>query len=449
MRTLLQNKSKGAIAARTAFIAAVILIAACAIMYAGRNGLAYGNEDKSKSNGAPSEAPPREVIVSVVHCQSLLLTTEMPGRASPFLVGEIRPQVSGLIQERLFAEGADVEAGQTLYQIDPALFQAAVNNAEAGLEASSKAARQARAALEASLAGVEQQKAVLELAEINRRRLVALAKDGAVSLMERDQIVMETNVAKAALRSAEAQVKRAREAVQVADASIKQAAAMLETVRINLQYTSITAPISGRIGRSHVTVGAMVTAYQPQPLATIQQLDPIYVDVPQSTADLLRLRHRLQDGRLNDKGPGLNTVRLLLEDGTEYSREGTFQFRDVTVDPSTDSVILRIVFPNPDGLLLPGMFVRAAINEGVNPAAMLVPQQGVTRDRKGNPLTLIVNDTNEVEQRKITLDRAMGDQWLVVGGLDVGDRVIIEGLQWIKPGSAVKVASSDVGEATP
>ena len=212
----------------------------------------------------------------------------------------------------------------------------------------------------------------------------------------------------------------------------------METARINLAYTRITAPISGRIGRSSVTEGAIVTAYQPQALATIQQLDPIYVDVPQSATDLLRLKQRLANGQIDRSDGGHETVVLTLPDGTAYPREGTLQFQEITVDPTTGSVTLRAVFPNPDDALLPGMFVQTIIKEGINKAAILVPQQGVSRDRRGNPTALIVDDDSKTALRMLTVDRAVGDQWLVSAGLAPGDRVIVEGLKMLRPGTTVE-----------
>jgi membrane fusion protein (multidrug efflux system) len=245
--------------------------------------------------------------------------------------------------------------------------------------------------------------------------------------------------------TAEAQKKRDREAVAAAEAAIRQAEAALAIARISLGYTRITAPISGRIGRSHVTEGAIVTAYQPAALATIQQLDPIYVDVPQATTELLRLQHRLEEGRINRNGSNLNKVQLMLENGAPYPLEGTLQFRDVSVDPSTGSVILRMVFPNPNGVLLPGMFVRTLVKEGVNDQAILIPQQAVSRDPKGNPTALIVDAEEKVRQRMLTLDRAIGNQWFVIAGLSPGERLIVEGMQKVRPGAAVKAVPFNGG----
>jgi len=395
---------------------------------------------------SPQAPPVPEVATVTVQPQQVVLTAELPGRTAAYLIAEIRPQVSGLVQKRLFTEGSDVKAGDVLYQIDPAPFQAALENAAANLDVARKTADQARAALAASLANVTRQKATLELARINRRRFEDLFKDKAVSASDRDQAVTNADVAEAALQAAEAQVDSDRKAIAAAEAAIKQAEAAVETARINLGYTKITAPISGRIGRSTVTDGAIVTAYQPMALATIQQLDPIYVDVPQSTTELMRLQRRLEDGRLNHDGANQNKVEIVLEDGTRYPLEGTLQFRDVSVDPTTGSVIVRIVVPNPQGVLLPGMFVRAMVKEGVNNQAILVPQQGVSRDRKGNPFVLIVDAEGKAQQRMVTLDRAIGDQWLVSSGLAQGDHVIVEGMQKARPGAVVKEVPFDGGQ---
>jgi membrane fusion protein (multidrug efflux system) len=388
---------------------------------------------------APPPPPVPEVATVTMQPRPIVLTTELPGRTSAYRVAEIRPQVSGLLQKRLFTEGSDVKAGQVLYQIDPAPFKAALENAAANLAVKQKATDRARTELSASIAGVSRQQATLALAMTNRRRLKELVKDRAVSVSEYDQAVTETSVAEATLRVVEAQVESDRVAVAAAEAAVQQAEAALETARINLSYTQITAPISGRIGRSNVTEGAIVTAYQPQALATVQQLDPMYVDVPQSTNELLRLKRRIGEGRLNQNSKSQQKVRLILEDNNEYSMEGTLQFRDVTVDPTTDSVILRVVFPNPDDILLPGMFVRAAVQEGIHEHAILIPQQAVSRDPKGKPVTLIVDGEDKVQQRMLVLDRAIGDKWLVSSGLAAGDRVIVEGVQKVRPGALVKV----------
>jgi len=346
--------------------------------------------------GGPG-GPPAVSVVSVM-TEKITLTTELPGRTAPFRIAEIRPQVSGLIQKRLFTEGSDVVAGQVLYQIDPASFQAALDNAEAAL---------ARA------------EANLTATRLRAERYKDLLADRAVSQQNYDD-------AAAALTQVEADIQYWK--------------AMVKSARINLEYTRITAPISGRIGKSNVTDGAIVTAYQPLALATIQQLDPIYVDVPQSTIDLLSLRNRLKDGRLKQHGTDQNKVKIILEDDTPYPLEGTLEFSDVTVNPTTGSVTLRALFTNPEGVLLPGMFVRVVINEGVNEQAILVPQQGVSRDPRGNPFALVVDSESRAGMRPLTIDREIGYKWLVSAGLVPGDRVIVEGLFMLRPGMPVKAS---------
>jgi len=386
----------------------------------------------------PATGAPPEVAVVTVQPQRLVMTTELSGRTSSHLIAEVRPQVGGIVQKRLFTEGGEVRAGETLYQIDPAPFQAALDNAAANLAAVKKNADRARAALQASLANVTRQQASLDLASTNSERLDAAFREKAVSATQRDQAVTEFQVAEATLQAIKAQVESDRQAVAAAEAAIGQAEAALKTARINLGYTAITAPISGRIGRSSVTVGALVTAHQPVALALIQQLDPMYVDVTQSTTDLLNLRKRMAEGRLDQNGGIHNRVRLMLEDGAQYPLAGILQFRDVTVDPTTGSIVLRLVFPNPQGSLLPGMFVRAVVEEGVNRQAILAPQEAVSRDPKGNPVALVVDKDGKVQQRALTLDRAVGNQWLVAAGLSAGDWLIVEGGLKAKPGMAVK-----------
>jgi membrane fusion protein (multidrug efflux system) len=396
---------------------------------------------------APKPAIP-EVAIVTVNPERVVLTTELPGRTSAYFVAEIRPQVNGIILKRLFEEGSDVKAGDVLYQIDPAPFQAAYDNAAANLAVTRKTPDRARAALEASMAGVKRQQATLELARANRWRFEELFKGRVVSASQRDQAVTEAEVAEAALRAAEAQVQNDREAVAAAEAAIHQAEAELETARINLGYTRITAPISGRIGKSNVTVGALAKAFQDSAFATIQQLDPIYVDATESSANLLQLKRNMAAGRIKGTGTDRARVKLLLEDGTLYSLEGTLKFSDVTVDSSTGSFILRMVFPNPKHILLPGMYVRAALQEGEVDKAILVPQQGISRDPKGNPVALIVDAEGKVQQRMLTIDRAIGNRWLVASGLATGERVIVEGAQKVRPGAAVKVVPFQEGEAS-
>ncbi len=410
-------------------------------------GLWLGGCESSKSAPPPAVT---EVAAVTVQPERVVLTTELPGRTSAYSMAEIRPQVGGIIQKRLFEEGADIQAGQTLYEIDPAPLQAAYDNAAANLAASRRAVARARAALEASHTGVLRQQAIVENARVNRKRFEDLLADGAVAASQRDQAVTDADVADATLRTTQAQVESDREAVAVAEAAVQQAAAALETARINLGYARVCAPIAGRIGKSNVTVGALVTASQPTPLATIQQLDPVYVDVTQSSANLLRLKQNLASGQLKGNGPNQARVHLLLEDGTPYPSEGTLKFSDVTVDPSTGSFILRTVFPNPRHLLLPGMYVRAIVQEGLLEQGILVPQQSVSRDPKGNPVALVVDGSEKVERRQIAVDRAVGDKWLVSEGLKPGDRLIVEGIQKVRPGASVKVIPFEAGrQATP
>jgi membrane fusion protein (multidrug efflux system) len=359
---------------------------------------------------APPPAGPAEVGVVTLATERVLLTAELPGRTSAFLVAEIRPQVSGLIQSRLFQEGANVKAGDVLYQIDPAPYQAALD--------------QAKAALVTAQAELVTAEANLPAIRSRAERLKGLVAIHAVAQQDYDD-------ASAALRQAEANLAARKSAVEISRAAV-------ESARINLSYTPVKAPISGRIGKSNVTVGAMATAYQAVPLAVIQQLDPIYVDVVQANADLLRLRSRASTGGLQRSGTEQRNVKLRLEDGTLYPLRGTMQFRDVTVDPTTGTVTLRMVFPNPNHVLLPGMFVQAVVEEGVNPQAILAPQQGVKRDNRGHPIAWVVGKDEKVEQRILELDRALGDKWLVTSGLAPGDRLIVEGSQKVRPGAGVK-----------
>lgn len=345
---------------------------------------------------SPPSGPP-EVGVVVIAPQRVTLTTELPGRTSAHLIAEVRPQVGGIIEKRLFTEGSDVKVGQVLYQIDPATYRAAFASARAA---------QARS------------EATLVPARLKEQRFRDLVKIKAVSQQDYDD-------ANAALMQAEADLASSKAAV--------------ETARINLAYTRVTAPISGRIGRSSVTDGALVTASQPAALATIQQLGSMYVDVTQSSAEMLRLKQNLASGLLNNNMPAQARVRLLLEDGSSYPLPGILKFSDVTVDQSTGSITLRAVFPNPKQVLLPGMFVRAILEEGVNEQAILVPQRGVTRKPDGNAAVMVVNNQEKVEQRVIKVARTVGDNWLVSEGLKAGDRVILEGIQKAKPGTPVKV----------
>jgi len=350
---------------------------------------------KKQATASPKGGPP-EVGVIVVKPQSVTLTTELPGRTSAHLVAEVRPQVGGIIQKRLFTEGSDVKAGQALYQIDPATYQASYASARAAL-----------AKAEANLIP----------ARLKEQRFRELVKIKAVSQQDYDD-------AHASLKQAEAEVASSKAAV--------------ESARINLAYTRVTAPISGRIGRSSVTDGALVTASQANALATIQQLGSMYVDVTQSSAEMLTLKRHLAAGLMKSGAAGQARVRLILEDGSTYPLPGTLKFSEVTVEQSTGSITLRAIFPNPRQALLPGMFVRAILEEGVNEQAILVPQRGVTRKPDGSAVTLLVGAEDKVEQRVIKVERTVGENWLVSDGLKPGDRVILEGIQKAKPGSQVK-----------
>jgi membrane fusion protein (multidrug efflux system) len=305
--------------------------------------------------------------------------------------------VNGIVQQRAFTEGSDVKAGALLYQIDPAPFQAAFASAQAALA-----------------------KAQAILPPLQSR-------------MERDQELVKINAI--GKQEAEEAVSASRQA----EADILVSKAAVDTARVNLSYTRITAPISGRIGKSSVTVGALATAYQGTVFTTIQQMDPVYVDSPQSTAYQLQLKRNMAAGRIKGGSADQAKVKLLLEDGTPYPQQGVLKFSDVTVDPSTGSLTLRMVFPNPGHVLLPGMYVRAVVEEGVADQAILVPQQGVAHDPKGNPTALVVDASGKVEQRLLKIDRAVGSRWLVTAGLNAGDRLIMEGLQKVRPGMAVNV----------
>jgi len=359
-----------------------------------------------RSDGkAAAPAGPVEVGVVTLEPTPVTLTRELPGRTSAFRVAEVRARVNGIVLKRLFTEGSDVKEGQPLFAIDPAPYRAALEGAKAQL---------ARA--EATLASNRTQ----------AERVAELVADNAVSKQEYDN-------AMAALKASEADVAAGKAAV--------------DTARINLGYTTVTSPVSGRIGRSAVTEGAYAQAAQATLLATVQQLDPVYVDVTQSTAEVLRLRRDLESGKLQSAGNGRAKVRLVTEDGREYGLEGTLQFADVTVDPTTGSIALRALFPNPKRELLPGMFVRARLDEGVNPQAILVPQVGVTRDQKGLPTALVVTPDRKVERRQLVTDRAIGDTWLVTSGVKAGEQVIVEGLQKVRPGVSVNPVPAGAKQA--
>ena len=356
---------KPARAALIPLLAAITLLGACA-----------------EQDAADAPQPTPQVGVVTVEAQHFVVTSELPGRTRAYRVAEVRPQVNGIIQKRLFDEGSEVEAGQQLYQIDAAVYEAALQSAEASrLSAGTLADRYGE-----------------------------LVEERAVS----------------------------RQAYDEARAAKLQADAALERARIDVRYTRVSAPISGRIGRSAVTEGALVSNGQAQALATIQQLDPIYVDVTQPSRDLLALRRALDSGRLEKVGENAAKAVLQMEDGSEYEHEGRLEFSEVSVQEGTGSVTLRAVFPNPDRILLPGMFVHAQLVAGARSDAILVPQQGVTRNPRGQAVAYVVNADNEIEQRIIRAERAVGNRWLVSEGLSAGDQLVTEGLHMVQPGMQVE-----------
>lgn len=338
---------------------------------------------KEEAQAPAVAAPPPLVGVVTLKTETLALTNDLPGRTRAFRVAEVRPQVDGIVQKRLFTEGSEVKAGAQLYQIDAAVYQAALKNAQAGLASSRSLAN----------------------------RYAALVKDQAVS----------------------------RQSYEEARAAMLQSEALVEQAQINVRYTRVMAPISGRIGRTLITEGALVSSGQTQPMTTIHQLDPIYVDVTQPARELLRLRRDLDEGRLQRVGENTAKVSLTLEDGSLYPLEGQLEFSEVSVDESTGSVTLRAIFPNPKRLLLPGMYVHAQLTEGVKSAAILAPQQGITRDATGQAVAMVVNAQNRVEQRTVKTSRTVGNRWLISEGLQEGDQVITEGLQFVRPGVEVQV----------
>ncbi|HAT8036359.1 TPA: multidrug efflux RND transporter periplasmic adaptor subunit AcrA [Citrobacter rodentium] len=351
-----------------------------------------GCDDKQAQQGG-QQMP--EVGVVTLKTEPLQITTELPGRTSAFRIAEVRPQVSGIILKRNFEEGSDIEAGVSLYQIDPATYQASYESAKGDLAKAQAAA---------------------SLAQVTVNRYKKLIGTQYISKQDYDQALADA---------------------QQANAAVTAAKAAVETARINLAYTKVTSPISGRIGKSAVTEGALVQNGQATALATVQQLDPIYVDVTQSSNDFLRLKQELANGTLKQEN-GKAKVELVTSDGIKFPQSGTLEFSDVTVDQTTGSITLRAVFPNPDHTLLPGMFVRARLEEGTNPNALLVPQQGVTRTPRGDATALVVGADNKVETRQIVATQAIGDKWLVTDGLKPGDRVVVTGLQKVRPGVQVK-----------
>jgi membrane fusion protein (multidrug efflux system) len=355
---------------------------------------------KDKSTQA-AEAPPRpSVDVVTLHARPVALTTELPGRTSPYRTADVRPQVNGVILKRLFTEGDTVQAGQQLYQIDPAPYEASLASAQASL-------LHAQASVKTAQSVVSRFRPLAAAFAVSRQDL-----DNAVGTLEQSQ------------------------------ADVASARAAIKTAEINLAYTKVLSPITGRTGRSAVTEGALVTADQTTSLVTVTQLDPIYVDVTQPSATMLRLRREVASGQMQTAGDDKVPVRLLLEDGSRYDPAGTLQFSEVTVDPGTGAVTLRAVFPNESGLLLPGMFVREQLREGIRQDGILAPQQGVTHNARGDATALVVGADGKVQSRILATDRAIGNDWLVTKGLNVGDRLIVRGVQMVQPG--IEVTANEV-----
>lgn len=357
--------------------------------------LLSGCEQKAEDQASQQGRPPAAVNIMTLAPQAITLTSSLPARTVAYRKADVRPQVSGIIEQRLFEEGSQIEAGQQLYQIDPAIYEAELANAKAEL---------ARA------------EAALKTARAREQRYQNLLDDNAISRQEYDDALAT---------------------FQQAQAEIQVRKAMVKTAQTNLDYTHVNAPISGRIGKSNVTEGALVTAQQEAELSTIHQLDPIYIDIAQPSRALLDLRRKIIQREINQQQAP--TVTLTLEDGSEYAHQGKLQFAEVDVDPSTGDVVLRALMPNPDQLLLPGMFVRAEITEGKIDAAILAPQKAISFNREGNATALVVNDNNEVEPRELSVGQAIDGHWLVKSGLNAGDQLIVAGLQKVAPGAKVSI----------
>ena len=366
-----------------------------------------GGKEQGGAPGAGGPPPAPAVTVMTLKSESVPMVVELPGRTTPYLIAELRPQVTGIVTERAFNEGSEVKAGQVLYRIDPAPYQAAFDSAKAAL---------ARAEANA------------QVARIKADRHAALVKIEAVSKQANDD-------AQAALKQAQAEVAAAK--------------AALDKAKIDLDYTRLKSPIAGRIGRSAVTAGALVTANQAQALATVQQLDPIYVDLTQSSADMLRMRSEIAAGRLQASTKGEVPVKLILEDGSEYAAEGRLALSEVTVDEGTGSVTLRAKFSNADGVLLPGMYVRARLPQGTRSDAILVPHKALSRDPLGNALVMAVDAESKVVARPVQVAQSLGEHWVVTGGVKAGERIIVEGLQKVRPGVAVQAEDAGAAPAAP
>jgi membrane fusion protein (multidrug efflux system) len=389
-------------------LALALLLTACGKPQQGPPGAAFGPQG------------PMEVGVVTIATEPVTLTQDLPGRISAFRVAEVRARVNGIVLKRLFAEGSDVTEGQVLYEIDPAPYQAALDSAEATL---------ARA--KATLARAE---ANLVSARQKQERYKSLLDTKAISKQEYDDAL-------ASQRMGEADVQSGKAEVQSGEAAIQSA-------RINLDYTKVTSPVAGRIGISQVTEGAYVQAATATLLATVQQLDKVYVDVTQPSSELLRLKRELASGRLKADDAGKAKVKLVHENGDVHPEEGTLEVADVTVNAMTNSVTVRAIFPNTNRDLLPGMFVRARLEEGSQPNAILVPQLAVSRNTKGEPTVMVVGNDSTVEVRVLETPRTVGNQWLVTSGLKAGDQVIINNLQKIRPGAPVKAVPTPPTAAT-
>ncbi len=370
--------------------AGAVFVAACAVFMLAISGC-------SKDDAPGGHGGPPAVVVMEIQPMEVKFTRELAGRVFPYQISEVRPQVNGILQKRLFEEGSDVKAGDILYKIDPAVYQANYDAAKAQL-------------LRAE--------ANVPVTQLKFRRNTNLVKENAVSRQE--------------LESSDAAHKQAMADVAVAKAS-------LEATRINLNYTNVTSPISGRIGRSSVTPGALMSVGQPEAMVKVQQLDPVYVDVTQSSKEILRVRRSIESGRI--RPPSSDAATLFLEDGTEYSKKGELQFVDVSVDQTTGSVTLRAIFPNPDHVLLPGMYARVVLDEGTDENAILVPQPALMRDARGNASVMVVNNKNIVEARQVKALRTYNDSWVIGEGLAKGERIIVEGLQFAQPDSPVTIKS--------
>ena len=352
-------------------------------------------EDAAASAAGAQQMPPPEVTVMVVQKQTVEQTMDLAGRTSAYQISEVRPQITGIVQKRLFVEGSYVKAGQPLYQIDGNTYQATANNAKAALN---------------------RQQANLDAIKVKQRRYKQLVGINAISKQEYDDISAQ---------------------VALAEADVAASRATLENANISLGYATLRAPISGQTSRSNVTAGALVTAGQAEPLVTIQQLDPVYVDISQSSADMLRLRQQIQTGKLSGADNSAR-VKLTLEDGSTYPVEGRLAFSGVSVDPTSGAVMMRAIFANPSQLLLPGMYVTAKVVQGVNNAAILVPQGAVTRTPQGDANVLVVNAQGIVDPRPVTTGGTQGNSWIITSGLNDGDKVIIEGIAKVKPGAPAK-----------